>query len=93
MNIGGVIQRLRKRRKIRQMDMFAQIGIQQSYLSKIENNHRHPSLDTLRAICDILTIPVPILFFLAIEDEDIPPEKKAIYAFIKPAIRHLEKHV
>ena len=91
MDIGGLIQRLRKRRGIKQVDLSAQSGIQQGYLSQIENNHREPSLETLGSICDVLQIPVPILFFLSTEDSDIPKNRKDIYRFVKPAIEALEK--
>lgn len=72
MDIGSVIRDIRKKKKITQTQLAKLSQITQTYLSQIENNQKEPTIPTLKAIADSLSIPLPILLFLSVENEDIP---------------------
>lgn len=87
MNLGAAIQMVRKNRGIRQDNLAEGCDISASYLSQIENNHKEPSLSVIKVLADYLKIPVPVLFFLALDEEDVPERKKEAFEIIGPAVR------
>jgi XRE family transcriptional regulator, regulator of sulfur utilization len=89
MNLGRTIQELRKSKDLRQEDLAERCGITVSYLSQIENNRKEPLLGTVREIANKLEIPLPILFFLAMDDADIPDEKRSTYGVMNTFMRGL----
>lgn len=93
MNIGGAIEGLRKKKEIRQNELADKAQITQSYLSLIESNKKEPNLKTLKAIADALEVPLPIIFFLSITDEDIPKEKQDSYKLLSPLINNVIKDI
>lgn len=86
MNYGKAISTIRKKNKYSQKDFSKIVGIDQSYLSQIENNKKRPSTKLLDNISSKLGIPVPILFFLTLSEDDISPEKKELFEIIYPRI-------
>lgn len=89
MNLGYAIKQARKQRGLRQ-NVFAEIcEITPAYLSQIENNLKEPNLSILKTISEKLGIPLPFLFFLALDERDIKSEKKQAYNMIEPAIKSL----
>lgn len=87
MNIGKSIIKLRVNKLGQSQRFFAdQIGITQSYLSQIENGKKKPSTDLLQKIAELLKTPLPILFWFAIEETDVSPNKLEHFKFIKPTI-------
>jgi transcriptional regulator with XRE-family HTH domain len=89
MNLGQAIKELRIKKGFNQGDFAAKCNITQAYLSLIENNKKEPNLSTLKKISSILDTPLPIIFFRAINEEDIPKENKEIYNTISPSINEL----
>ena len=89
MNIGETIRNIRKKRGIRQAELASEINITQSYLSQIENNKKEPHLSTLANIANILDIPLPALFFLAMEDEDVGDDRKVAFSELSPRVKEL----
>lgn len=79
MKIGATIKKLRKEKKITQIDLAGQCGISQTYLSQLENDERNPTVDVLERISNVLEIPYPVLSFLSITIDSVPEEKKEIY--------------
>lgn len=63
--------------------------LSQVYLSQIENNLREPNLSTLKNISRKLETPLPIIFFLSLNDDDISLEKSEAYKLISPSIKAL----
>ena len=51
-------------------------GITSTYLSLVENGKKEPTIALIKVIAEKLVVPLPILIFSAITDEDIPVEKK-----------------
>lgn len=79
MKIGATIKKLRKEKKITQIDFAGQCGISQTYLSQLENDERNPTVDILERISNVLEIPYPVLSFLSITIDNVPEEKKEVY--------------
>jgi transcriptional regulator with XRE-family HTH domain len=87
MDLGNSIKNIRKQRNITQVDFAKRCGITQTYLSLIENNQKEPNLSTLKAIGRGLDIPLPILFFLAMDEKDVPPKKRDAFKLISPSVK------
>lgn len=89
MNIGETIKSIRKSKGIRQNSFATLCDISQTYLSQIESNQKEPNISTLKVICSNLKISLPILFFLALDENDIPDRKKDAFAIISPTVKTL----
>lgn len=91
MNIGKTIKALRESKKIKQKELSESCKLTVSYLSQIENNKKDPSISVLRKISNILEIPLPIIFFMSLDETDIPDSKKEFYKMIHPSLNGLLK--
>lgn len=87
MNLGIIIKNIRKKRGQTQQQFALNSGITQTYLSQIENNTKEPNLSTLKKISDELELPLPILFFLSLNEEDISPEKRKEFDKLNPLVK------
>ncbi len=79
MKVGATIKKLRKGKRIRQIDFADKCGISQTYLSQIENDERNPTVDVLVRISNVLEIPYPVLSFLSLTIESVPHAKREVY--------------
>ena len=87
MKTGQSINRLRVNKARQNQEIFAQnIGITQTYLSQIENGHKEPSTEVLLKIAAYLQIPLPVLFWYGIAEEDVNPDKLEHFRFLRPII-------
>lgn len=75
MNFGKAIKKIRKERlpHLTQTEFGRVIGITQTYLSQLESGSRYPSIQLLKRISKEFQIPVQILFWYSIGEEDIKP--------------------
>lgn len=89
MNIGKAIAQIRKQKGVKQNTLAKKSGITQTYLSQIENNLKEPNISTLKKICHQLSIPLPILFFVSMDDNDILPEKREAFKVLFPSINSM----
>jgi transcriptional regulator with XRE-family HTH domain len=89
MNLGRNIKNIRRQRGLTQVEFASLCGISQTYLSQIEGNLKEPNLSTLKVISDNLEIPLPILFFLSLTEEDVQPNKREAFKMIGPSINSL----
>jgi XRE family transcriptional regulator, regulator of sulfur utilization len=89
MNLGKIIKDIRKQKKFTQNQFAEMCNITQAYLSQIENNAKEPNLSTLKTISEKLETPLPIMFFLSLENSDIKPEKEEAYKMIAPSVQSL----
>jgi transcriptional regulator with XRE-family HTH domain len=89
MNLGKAIKLLRHQKEIKQNFLAEKSGISQTYLSQIENNVKEPNISTLKVICENLKVPLPVLFFLAIDSDDISPEKRSAFKHLAPSINSM----
>ena len=61
-NIGTTIRELRLERNMSQGDIEKRTGLLRCYLSRVENGHTVPSLETLQKIASALEIPLGQFF-------------------------------
>ena len=87
MELGQVIGRLIKQKKLTQAEVAERIGKSPTALSQIVKGVYKPNPDTLDKICAVLEIPQPILYFLTISEDDIPEDKVDLYKMLAPALR------
>ena len=87
MKIGTTIKELRVEKGIKQGVLAKSIGISQTSLSLIESGVKQPSQDTLKKVCDIFEIPQPFIYYLALEESDIPDKKKNLYKALEPKLK------
>ncbi|MBQ9271607.1 MAG: helix-turn-helix transcriptional regulator [Alphaproteobacteria bacterium] len=60
--MGLNIRKYRKQKKLKQIELAIEVGIDRSYLSEIENGRTNPSVSVLYAIADALKIDIAELF-------------------------------
>jgi transcriptional regulator with XRE-family HTH domain len=89
MNLGNAIKCIRKQRGFTQQEFASACRISQTYLSQIENNLKEPNLSVLKAIAEKLSIPLPILFFQSITEEDVQPRKRVMFKKIDPLVKKI----
>ena len=62
MNIGETIRNLRLHKGMSQGDIEKRTGLLRCYLSRVENGHTVPSLDTLAKIAGAMEVPLSQFF-------------------------------
>ncbi len=70
MIIANRLRSLREERKLSQGDIEKRTGLLRCYISRVENGHTVPSIDTLEKLAAALEIPLYQLFY---EGEEPPP--------------------
>lgn len=70
MVIGTRLRALREERKFSQGDIEKRTGLLRCYISRVENGHTVPSIETLEKLAAALEIPLYQLFY---EGEEPPP--------------------
>lgn len=63
MLIGPRLRELREQRNLSQGDITEVIGLPRSYISRIENGHAVPSLETLQRLATALDVPLYRIFY------------------------------
>lgn len=89
MDLGTTIKNIRKKLRQTQGEFASSCGISQTYLSQIENNQREPNLFTLKSISNALKVPLPILFFLSMTEDDVPSNKRDAFLIVSPSVKSL----
>jgi len=69
MVIGDRLRELRESRKLSQGDIEKKTGLLRCYISRVENGHTVPTIETLEKLARALEIPLYQLFY----DGDEPP--------------------
>jgi transcriptional regulator with XRE-family HTH domain len=70
MIIGGRLRVLREQKKLSQGDIEKRTGLLRCYISRVENGHTVPGIETLEKMARALEIPVYRLFY----DGEGPPK-------------------
>ena len=87
MKIGKKIRDIRKQKGLSQQELAALSGISQTYLSQLEKGERtSPTIEVMNKISDALSLPYPILEFLALEYKDIDQDKQEAFEKIESAV-------
>ena len=78
MIIGDRLRALREEKKLSQGDIEKRTGLVRPYISRIENNHTVPAIETLEKIARALEIPMYQLFYDGEEPPKLPnlPKRK-----------------
>ena len=70
MLIGSRLRQLREQKHMSQGDIEERIGLLRCYISRVENGHTVPSLETLERFAAVLDVPLYQLFY---PGEEAPP--------------------
>ena len=89
MDLGNIIKNIRKQKGQTQGEFALSCGITQNYLSQIESNLKEPNLSTLKSISESLNVPLPILFFLSMTEDDVQPNKRKAFQIVSPSVKSL----
>jgi len=89
MNIGNAIKDLRQQKGFKQTDFAVECSLSQSYLSSIEKGRKEPTLSILKQIATALSIPMPVLVFFSLDQEDIAESKQEAFKMLEPSIKGL----
>lgn len=74
MILGDHIKTIREEKKLSQGDIEKRTGLLRCYISRVENNHTVPAIETLEKIARALEMPLYQLMY----DGDQPPASKQI---------------
>ena len=72
MIIGTRLRKLREERKLSQGDIEKRTGLLRCYISRVENGHTVPSLETLERLAAAMEIPLYQLFYEGERPPDLP---------------------
>ncbi len=75
MKIGVTIRTFRLQRSLSQGDIEKRTGLLRCYLSRVENGHTVPSLETLTKIAQALDLPLAHFFTEQPEVQPLPTQK------------------
>ena len=87
MLVGDAIKTIRKRKNLNQKELSALCNISQTYLSQIENNRKVPNFDTIERIGNCLGIPIPVVMFLSLTENDVRDDKRPLFEMMNPTIQ------
>lgn len=76
MIIGERLRKLREERNLSQGDIEKRTGLLRCYISRVENGHTVPSLETLEKLARALETPLYQLFFEGDEMPELPNLKR-----------------
>jgi transcriptional regulator with XRE-family HTH domain len=79
MIIGERLRQLRDLKKLSQGDIEKKTGLLRCYISRVENGHTVPALETLEKFAHALGVPLYQLFYDGEEPPDLPniPKRKS----------------
>lgn len=72
MLIGTRLRQLREQKQLSQGDIEERTGLLRCYVSRVENGHTVPSLETLERFAGVLDVPLYQLFFSGEETPSTP---------------------
>lgn len=75
MKIGATIRAFRLERSLSQGDVEKRTGLLRCYLSRVENGHTIPSLDTLTKIAHALEVPLAHFFAESAAERSLPTQR------------------
>ena len=79
MIIGDRLRELREKKKLSQGDMEERTGLFRCYVSRVENGHTIPAIETLEKMARALEVPMYQLFYDGEEPPKLPnlPKRKS----------------
>lgn len=82
MNLGEAIKGIRKVYGVKQKDLAKNAGLSVTALANIEKNLSFPSKETIRRICDALSVPIAFLMVFCLTEDDVPEEKRLAFRYL-----------
>lgn len=79
MEIGKAVKILRKNIGLKQFELAALIGISNNAISQIETNRVIPNKTTIKKLVEVLKVPMSLMLWLSIEDEDFGTTNKLVF--------------
>ena len=76
MIIGKRLRELRTEKKLSQGDIEKRTGLLRCYISRVENGHTIPAVETLEKFARALEVPLCQLFYDADESPEVPNRLK-----------------
>lgn len=89
MNIGAAIKFIRKELNITQDALALTSSLSQTSLSQIENGVKRPTSKTLKKLCTAMDIPEVVIYVIAMEENDIAPNRRGMYHAVYNSIKKL----
>ena len=86
MNLGKTIKRLRNKAGLHQKELAICIEVTQGYISQVERGEKNPSMALLKRIASLFNTSVFVLLFLSMEEEDVLPERRALFHHFYPQV-------
>jgi transcriptional regulator with XRE-family HTH domain len=80
MIIGDRLRELRQQKKLSQAQIENRSGLQRAYLSRVENGHTVPTIETLEKWATALEVPIYLLFYDGAE----PPKSSELRVWKSP---------
>ena len=79
MIIGERLRALREEKKLSQGDIEKRTGLLRCYISRVENGHTVPAIETLEKMARALEVPLYQLFYEGAEPPELPhiPKRKS----------------
>ncbi len=72
MIIGDRLRALREEKKLSQGDIEKRTGLFRCYVSRVENNHTIPAIETLEKMARALEVPLYQLFYEGVKPPQLP---------------------
>lgn len=88
MDIGQAIKKLRVERGMSQEQLADSIGMSVNAVSTWENGKNIPPKSNIEKLCRAFGIPVSYMLMAAIEEQDIPEEKRVLYRALLEPLRN-----
>jgi transcriptional regulator with XRE-family HTH domain len=92
MNYGKAIRIIRSVRGFSQQELGNSIGVDGSYISRLEAGNRKPSTSTLEKIADELSVPLFLLVLMASEDSNLIGASPSVADKIARELLHVLLH-
>jgi transcriptional regulator with XRE-family HTH domain len=73
MDIGNRLRSVREEKNLSQWDIEQRTGLLRCYISRVENGHTVPALETLEKMARALEIPLYVLVYEGEEPPALPP--------------------
>ncbi len=89
MNYGQGIRAWRKQKGWTQDELAEKVNMSVNAISLMERGETDPHKSTLEAMALAFEIPISYLIYFAIDEEDVPEEKRPAYKHLDQAIRNL----
>lgn len=90
MNIGTSIMKIRKQKGLNRTSLAEAIGLSSNSLMLIEQNITVPKKKTFEKITAALGVPGSYIYFMAIDENDIPEEQRTefniLYHFLSEGV-------